>query len=398
MPDTRMTDEMLNNTLDVPEEGLIFPPPIRAFHLSGGLWVLMSINHLAALISPGGNGMTFFSVLKNASLTSVLREQSGVRILGRNHFSVAEEMEDAVTQNFAISASTAENQCLASAQTHQWQGLATALHRLKRDPEALMARRVALQIRLCLTRLERLSAAYRTVLTNIGNKQEPGRHKFTSDKYAQYLGSEYRSVLNELYSLRDAVLAASYRLHLKRTDSFSVKKIRPLVADASDGSSRMISEAMFSTHGDLLIRNMSLYRSVAQHCIGATNPVFGDVYQILTSRGPLGEHPYLVYPLYDNLERMREIEEGSSRGVLEPLPEEEGERFMGLGEYKDALEFCYDCFVRLLRIAENLEREIGIEPQQVTITDADIMEMTITDETGKVTRAKRDESGRLVEY
>lgn len=107
---------------------------------------------------------------------------------------------------------------------------------------------------------------------------------------------------------------------------------------------------MFSNSGDLLIDHMSLYRSVAQHCLGATNPVLGDIYQLRVSTEPFGDLPYLIYPLYDDIGKMREIEQGSSKGILEGFPIEEAKRFFGLGDYRDALEFCYDCFVRLLRI------------------------------------------------
>lgn len=392
-------DETSEDGLELPEDGLTFDPPMRMHHLSGGLSVLMSVNRLAAIMSPGSEGLVFFSVVKNASLASCFRDYRGLRILGRNHFAVADEMHDPVTSHFAISASSADNRCLAHVQIHQWQGLATALHHLKRDTDALLTTRVASQMRLCLSRVERLSLAYRTVLSIVSAGARTASHKLTGDKYAQYLGSEYRSVLNELYSLRDAILAAAYRLHLNRTDAFNIKKLRQAVTGATGGSSKMISDSMFAADGDLLIRNMSLHRAVAQHCLGATNPVVGDVYQLKVSRGPYGDLPHLVYPLYDDIERMREIEEGSSKGVLDRLPLEEAKRFIGLDEYEDALEFCYDCFEKLLRIAETLDQEIGIEPKMVTITDDDILEVTFTDEAGKVIRAKRDDvTGRLKKY
>jgi hypothetical protein len=49
-----------------------------------------------------------------------------------------------------------------------------------------------------------------------------------------------------------------------------------------------------------------------------------------------------VYPLYDNIERMRDIEEGSSKGILERPPLDEIKRFLGLDNYQDALEFVLD--------------------------------------------------------
>ena len=368
-------------------------------HLTGGLALLLGSNGLATILSPGASDLVFFSLMKGVAISAALQAQPGIRILGRNTFHHADEMHDPVTTNFIIRATAAQGgQCLAHTQTHRWSGLANALHQLQRDSDAMLVKRVSSQMRLCLSRIERLSLAYRTVLSIVCAKAPPPDHKFISDKYAQHLGSEYRSVLNELYSLRDAVLAASFRLHHKRTDSFQISKLRALVINSTEGSSRMIADAMFSESGDRLIHNMSSYRAVAQHCLGATNPVVGDVYQLVQSVGPMGTHPYLVYPLYDDIERMRAIEQGSSKGVLERLPLEEVKRFVGLPAHQDALEFCYDCFERLLRIAETLDREIGIEPQTLQITDDDIIELTFTDENGKMIRAKRDASGRLVDY
>lgn len=143
---------------------------------------------------------------------------------------------------------------------------------------------------------------------------------------------------------------------------------------------------------------MPLYRSVAQHCLGASNPIFGDVYQLRPSPGPFGELLYISYPLYDDIEAMRAIEQGASKGILERPAIEEARRFASLGEYRDALKFCYDCFVRLLQITDLLRQESGIEGGPIAITDEEILEITLTDEAGNVTRKKKDAAGRLVDY
>lgn len=384
----------------VPDEGYCFEPPMRLHHLTGGLSLLVDAKGLSSLMSPGGPGLAFFSVRPKMSVASCLVGQEGVRILGRTHFNHAEEMQDPVTSNFSIAEHNTDRQCLANSQFHQWGGVATALHQMARGADALLANRVSAQIRLCLARLERLSVAYRMVLS-LTDQVPSTTTKFSlrGDKYAQHVGSDIRSLLNELYSLRDALLAAAFRLRFQRADAFTIKKIKQLVVAETVGASRLIASAMFSADGDLLIDRMSLYRTIAQHCIGATNPIFDDVYQVRISSGPYGELPYLVYPLYDDIEKMRAIEQGSSKGVLERPSDEEAKRFLGLPHHLDALEFSYDCFVRLLRISEALAAEIAIEPKVTTITDEEIIEATFTDKDGKTTRVKRDEAtGKLVEY
>lgn len=384
----------------IPPEGYSFEPPMWLHHLTGGISLLVDAKGLSSLMSPGGPGMLFFSVRPKMSVISTLAGQEGLRVLGRTHFHHAGEMQDPVTPNFAIAAINADHQCLANGQFHQWSGIATALHEMARGADALLANRVSAQICLCLTRLERLSIAYRMVLS-LTNEKPSTTTSFSmrSDKYAQHIGSDIRSLLNELYSLRDALLAATFRLRYQRADAYTLKKIEQLVMAETQGAGRLIASSMFSEDGDLLINHMSLYRTIAQHCIGGVNPIFNDVYQVRISSGPYGELPYLVYPLYDDIKKMRAIEHGSSKGILERPSREEAKRFLGLARHLDALEFCYDCFVRLLQICEATAIETAIEPKVTTITDKDIIEATLTDASGKTTRVKRDDAtGKLVEY
>lgn len=390
---------MIEEPPAVPEEGYAIEPPMRLHHLTGGLAVLLGANRLAMMLSPGSSEMRFFSLLPKMHLSSTLKMQPGIRFLGGNQFNHADEMRDPVSSNFIIAATNADGKALAQAEFYRWNGIAVALRQMNRESDAMIADRLDNQIRLCKDRFERLSMAYRTTLSMVVADRDPEKKvSFTGDKYAHYLASEYRSLLNELYSLRDAVLAVAYRMKYGRVDSFALSKVRQCVSSAADRSEKLIVEAMFSDRPGLIGR-MSLYRAVAQHCLGANNPVLGDVYKIACSNGLYGKLPYVIFPLYDNIEKMREIERGASKGVLERSSQAESIRFMSLPSHVDALEFCYDCFVRLLRICEALATEIGIEPKVTTITDADIIEGTFTDSAGKVTRVKRDEkTGRLIEY
>jgi len=96
---------------------------------------------------------------------------------------------------------------------------------------------------------------------------------------------------------------------------------------------------------------------------------------------------------------MRTIEQGSSKGVLDAPSRAEAERFLSISSHVDALEFCYDCFVRLLEICEALASEIKIEPKAIVITKNEILEATVTNAYGETRRVKRDEAtGQLVEY
>lgn len=219
------------------------------------------------------------------------------------------------------------------------------------------------------------------------------------DKYAQYIGSEYRSLLNELYSLRDALLSAAYRLMYEKCDAYKLSKVKQAVIESTSPAAILIRDAMFRDDGSGQIEKMSLYRNVSQHCLGTNNPLFGDAYKFQPSSGPLGEHAYLTYPLYDNIDRLRAIERGASHGLLGRPDADEIKRFLSIDHHLDALEFTFDSFLSLLRIAEGLSSEIKIQPSMFRITDKDVREATVTNADGSQPRIRRDpETDALIEY
>jgi len=147
-----------------------------------------------------------------------------------------------------------------------------------------------------------------------------------------------------------------------------------------------------------LIERMSLYRSIALHCLGDTNPIFGDVYKIAVSNSPFGCLYRLAYPLYDNIEWLKDIEKKASKYLLENPAREEAERYLQLQEHTDALEFCFDSFARLLQVAESLESETNLKSSDYIITDKVIIELKVTTEGGMTKHYKRSpESGNLEE-
>lgn len=379
-------------------EAVSFTPPLRMHHLSGGVGFLLGQNKLGWIAAPGINPLRPVTLRDLNAVPKLFAPYKKIRVLGRTVYQHADELHDPITDHFVLSATTSEHRCLASNQEHHWSGVSTALHVQERGNEGLLASRVASQIHICTRKLEQLSKAYRTVLSIVGAPTQPDQHKITNDKYAQHIGTEFRSLLNELYGLRDAVNGAVYRLKYGREEGFRTDRFRRAVEDDKSALAKLISQSMFDGDGDKLIERMSLYRSVALHCLGKNNPIFGDGYQQLIASGPLGDIPYLVWPLYDDIERMREIQRGSSRGILGAFSREEAERFLKKEDHLDALEFCFDCFVRLLRIAEQLSSDTALPSRPMIITDDDIIEATFTDEDGNVIRVARDATtGKLVE-
>jgi hypothetical protein len=379
------------------EEDIEFEPPIDIYRMTGGTSLMLGSNGTGAFLSPGA--MALFSMLPKEDFQKLVGEHKEFRILARSRNDSAKDLEDPITSGFSTAILSSRNRCLATEQRDFWGGIAVASHNAGEDSDGLKARRLERQIALAVARLERLSKAYTTVLSMIDLPSN--NHSFKSDKYSRYLGVEYQSCLNELYGLRDAALAVAYRFSFDRTDGCNLNRLKSIVCSPqmSKTSAKLIAKSMFLPDGELLLERMSLYRSMAQHCLGTTNPIFSDIYQICTSLGPFGKVPYLVLPLYDDVKTLRDVEKGSSKGVFQKFSKAEGERFLGLLSHQDALEFCFDCLEFLLRLCEAISSETDIQPQVFTVTGKDILKAEFRKGDGTVVRLKRDAStGELVEH
>ena len=219
---TEHSDEELDST----ESILSFSPPLRLHHLTGGIGFLLGDNEQGMILAPCSEGLRPIIVERGMSVRAVMSDYRGIRVLGRTMAEEADQLKDPVTDNFIIAARNARNMCLATDRSRHWSGVALALQQEQKFAEAALASRIASQIDFCTRRLERLSMAYRTVLSIVGYGDMSAPHFITSDKYAQHIGTEYRSLLSELYGLRDAVNAAAYRLKYRCEERFETKKLK----------------------------------------------------------------------------------------------------------------------------------------------------------------------------
>lgn len=373
-----------------------FTAPLRMHHVSGGLAFLTGRNKLCMVLGPGADAMRPFTLATGVSTLALFRGYRGLRVLGRTTYEFAEDMKEPITDNFIIGECDAKQHCLAQTQQQHWCGVSNGLS--EAGSEAHLARRLASQIRTCTQRLERLSLAYRTVLSILGPSDETDARSITNSKYAQHIGIEYRSLLNELFGLRDAIIAMALRFLYGQKGGATVNALKQRVANDQSAFALLTKSSMFDEGGDLLLARMALHRSIALHCLGATNPFFGDGYQRRIETGPYGKLSFLTVPIIDDIGQMRAIERDYSKGSLDNPKREDAESFLKQAEHLDALEFSYDCFVRLLRMAELLASEVGLASRPLTITDEDILDATFT-RGGRVTRVRRDATtGKLVEY
>lgn len=373
---------------------LSFDPPLNLYHLSGGLQLLLGENLQAWLIDAHAEYPFVWSALNGPQ--DILSFYPEIRIIGRTRFASVEEMKEPISPNFVIRSASRSHQCLAFHQHTFWSGMANGFSQDGAAESAHICRRLSTQIIKSTRRLEKLSLSYRSALPT-QKIPEDGSISFHQDKYSSNIGNEFGSLLDDLYGLRDAINVIVYKLLLQKNGGFSTRALKKAVADhPSSPTVELIKAAMFDEFcGDLIISKMSTYRGVALHSMGTSNPLTSDSVMIKCANGPLGKIARIVYPLYDDISQLKEIEAGKSFGPIDKR--EEFERFAKLDNHLDAMEFAYDCFVRLLQIAESLGAELGLEPQHIKLTDRDILKATFTDEDGNVVHLERDPTtGELV--
>lgn len=378
-------------------EEITFEPPIYLYHLSGGLRLLYGSNDICWLMEHNSSEMIVFPATAR-DLEEVLQDYSQIRLLGCNKYDQVEELHDIIADNFSLDVTDEQGWCLAFNQHTHWSGVANGLHQEGKIDEALMCNRLSTQIIKSTRRLEKLSRAYGFAFEN-SKPDRKSLFSLKSDKYSANIGYEFGSLLDDLYATRDAIGAIVLRIYFNERGSFSTKKLRTKVMSAPTSPLlAMISESMFSPDaGDMLISRMSTYRGVALHCMGTSNPVTHDSVLMKSESGRFGEIYRVIYPLYDDLEELKRIEKGEPALTLKDRTKE-FHRFAMLEHHIDALEFGYDCLVRLLRIAELLAAAVPLASQPLRLTEANILKIEYTDKDGKRVRLRRDDaSGKLVE-
>jgi hypothetical protein len=171
-----------------------------------------------------------------------------------------------------------------------------------------------------------------------------------------------------------------------------------LEQDDKFGLATMLSPMFAETSPMGLIALMSLYRNAFFHFMGTKNNPFGQAYCFREASSVFGDIPYLIYPLYDDINRLRSIERGASldEGTSEQS-KDEAKRFMQLANYTDALEFCYDSFISLLALSSAIEKQVKLASKNVELTDSDILEATFRHSDGTVAHFVKGEDGKLVE-
>ena len=146
------------------------------------------------------------------------------------------------------------------------------------------------------------------------------------------------------------------------------------------------------------IRLMSLYRNVFFHYVGTKNNPMGQAFCFRDASSNFGRIPYLIYPLYDDITRLRSIERGAplDEGTREEQ-RDEVKRFMQLTHYTDAMDLCYDSFMCLLTLSAEIERCTRVDSRTIVLTDADILEATIQHSDGTAAHFVKGEDGKLVQ-
>ncbi|MER9490157.1 hypothetical protein NKI50_30140 [Mesorhizobium sp. M0563] len=351
-------------------------PPAHLFRLSGGIKLIVDAGAKCQVIGIKPGREAHFS-LNGRKIGATLFDYSNIRVLARTKCYDDDELLDPISDNLALRAFGPDGKCVAFSQEFYWSGVSHVFHEQGKYLEEGYVRRLTTQIRTCLRRFEKLFIAYSMFLETLA-ESPPQKGHLVRDKHTVNIGGEFGALLDGLYALRDAVNAVAFRVlfgdeALLHTKKFKIK----VLANTQSAFAQLVNASMFDEqNGDLLLSRMSTYRSVALHCMGTSNPVTADSVLFREETGLFGPILRAVYPLYDDMAKLREIERGTAVGFSFRSNLDELKRFVELRTHDDALDFGFDCFVRLLTMARLLGDELGLESRHFEITDRDIIGTT----------------------
>lgn len=382
----------------IPDGGLTFQPPITVLNMSGGVSCLTSGNNTCWLMLPKRS--TFWTQL-DATPQWVLDHITPLRILTKSYFQSADELHDPIPDS-ALYLPTSRPDISDVTQFRRWFGLSTAFAAQEKHTTALRAERIGKQILFCRDTLFALQRSYLFAMDHTFQEEnisypEDGNVHFMLNKYATDIGYRTHTCLNELQGLRDFLLYYIFEdMYLKNIGI--VDGLKMIQANDKFNFGSLLSH-MFS-NGDPMgpIALMSLYRNVFFHFTGTSNNPLGQAYCFRETESMFGRVPYLIYPLHDDLARLKAIERRAPLGEgTKHDRQKEAERFMKLSNYRDGLEFCYDSFLALLLLSSAIERKVDLASETVTLTDSDILQATVRNSDGTVHHYAKGPDGKLVE-
>jgi hypothetical protein len=387
--------------MEIPNEGLSFQPPFRIFNLGGGVGCLSAENSACWLLVPTED-MLVWSDISGLRVPYEILELGPLQPITESYFSNIEDLNDPIS-NVCLSARSGDDQALDVAQAQRWKGLALAYRNRGDGKKATRAERIGAQIIFATNTLHKLVYAYKnTMISQLRESQicdfSCGTFNFYSNKYAMDIGYRTQSCLNELFGLRDFIFYFLFddlygeSIRLSKAENFLQNNDKFGLADVIIPHIRQQAPI-----GKLAL--MSLYRNVFFHYVGPNFGPLGQSYCFREWSGKGWRIPYIVYPLYDNVESLKRLEKGES--LWDPnssAEKEDAMRFMQLERHIDALNFCHESFLTLLRISQAIEECIELESEVQKITEDDIISATMEHSDGSTTRVRRNESGKLENY
>jgi hypothetical protein len=368
----------MSNTGTFDPKKYLLTPPASLYRLSGGIKLIVDSHEKCQVIGIKPGQEIHFS-LNGRKIGATLFDYRNVRVFARSKCHDDDELNDPISYNLALRALGPDGKCLVYSQQLYWEGVSHVFHERRMYPEEGLVRRLVTQIRTCLRRFEKLFISYSIFLETF-EKNPPLRGNCLKNKHTTNIGSEFGALLDSLYALRDAVNSIAYRLLFHENGIFNTKKFRmKILGSSKSGFVQLVSGAMFEEKdGDLILSRMSTYRSVALHCMGTSNPVVRDSIIFKEESGIFGPILRAVYPLYDDMAKLKAIELGTAIGFSFPRDTDEIKRFLSISCHQDALDFGFDCFERLLTIALLLGEELELESRLPVITDKDIISHEFT--------------------
>lgn len=370
-------------------------PPIYLIHIAGGLRAFVGSNGECFLGVFNSSELITFkikpfeSVVQMFDQLALVLEQDNSEIFGFQEFKTIEDLNRRLSEsfNYVLPPSFVERNPIDY--VSQWLSIASNLSNNEEGNKAAICKRIATQIERLIHRINALSDCYYYTLQQEKHLPEVGRFSLHANNDSQKVGLEFTSLLDNLYYLRDGLGNLVFRtLAPEKTKYRTIDLIKVLNKNDSE-LSKLLLNGLEKNQG--IISQFSMLRGVAQHSMGEVNPTFGDVYSLRRKNLNGIDYFRLIFPLYDDWDKLAEIEQNASKGIFPKISQEECERFATETEnHVDAFDFGLRSFNYLMKVSLEIFKEFNFDASPRKLDKEQILSMELRDENGDLVRYERN--------
>ncbi len=342
-------------------------PPFHIAHLSGGSQIIFGSDE-KAILTPvkNANRLAFFGHAKPSHVHEIAAGM-GIKMLAADYGDHHTEIGGPRSVYFSVYPFGAPKNATIKRAVPYWSAVANA----QTDRGlAAKAARIGHQITILNVRLANTIQAYHQCATAFVK----GNDEFdiiSSSGFTVQIAAEIQGLLNDLYSLRDFILA--FYVALRFVDPLSLQQIRERLR-AETQRNGLDNLILTELEEGGTIKALSRYRALVAHDLPLLS-MKSSVHTVRKIEFRELSIPRLIFPIFEELLAVKD--RGNRDLPDRKIDVEYLKALRGNPNPLDALDFCHSAFAKLLDIGQWLATQFKLKYEILTLTDKEIVSFSI---------------------